>query len=154
MTLHLAFVVTQFFRRKPRIVPYFSKRLDARAETWAAFRAGFSVAAALESLDNIAVGAGAVPLSTFGFTDDAYGQPVVWHPPAEALQTVSGLIEQLRATEAKQPGVQSLILDLEMLAATLRKAIQSEASFCLIIRGGDDRYISPSEMDHRQGSFW
>jgi hypothetical protein len=152
--LHVAFVVVEFIKRKPRIIPYFNLHLNAKGETSAAFRAGFRVALNLEFLDQLCAEIGTVPLSRFGFSDDAYGQEVVWHLPAEALLTVSGLIERLASLDGQTPADPYLISDLEKLAAALRKAIEAGASFCLVLRDGADDYISPTEMDRRQGFFW
>ena len=76
---------------RPRIVPYFESHLNSCTETWAAFRGGFGLAADLEALDGLSSQMGSTRLSSLGFADDLYRQPVTWFNADVGLQCVTAL---------------------------------------------------------------
>ena len=100
-------------------------------------------------MDEHAVEAGVPPLSSFGFRDDRDGQKLTWHPVPDGLRTVEALIAATQNL-AEEAGLHD---DLLRLQRYLKRAEAKGVRFCLIVRVGMDKLISPVEMDNRQGHF-
>jgi hypothetical protein len=47
-----------------------------------------------------------------------------------------------------------LVQELDVLQNNLEQAKDKNVRFCLLIRSGLDKMISPMEMDDRKGFFW
>jgi hypothetical protein len=135
---------------KARIVPYFRQHLGD-IDT---FSGGAALARNCRRLDQLAGELHLTPLSAFGFNDDLLREQVVWHDPGLGLETVAGLLAKVREQPDAVADARAVAADLEKVAAALRQAREKGVSFCLILRAGMDRFISPMEMDARQGKFW
>jgi hypothetical protein len=132
-----------------RIVPYFESRIGAKGEC-DAFWHGAALATAFLELENLAATANVVPLSSFGFNDDACGEVLNWHHPDEGLKTIESLVKRLDSS-GRLVAVRD---DLMKLQAALQLARDKNVRFCLVIRSGHDRVITPMEMDRRVGKYW
>lgn len=148
-------------RNKLRVVPYFKDKgfreksnRKASAEAWDAFRAGSGIAADLSRLTDLAHELQVKPLADFGFADDLLRQETQWSDLTEGKRTVSALIARLKEDEAGAGVSAATLSDLQTLARALEKAGESQPSFCLLVRYGDDVFISGHEMEKRQGTFW
>jgi hypothetical protein len=134
-----------------RIVPYFEKRVATYPDTQpSAFSSGVCLASQCRQLDLWAQGVGARPLSDFGFRDDRDGQKLAWYDTSEGLHTVNALIQKVAGEKVHD----DLMNDLVRLRDYLQKAQAQGIRFCLIVRAGLDKWISPVEMDNRKGFFW
>ncbi|NBV24884.1 MAG: hypothetical protein EBS05_23565 [Proteobacteria bacterium] len=133
-----------------RIVPYFQQR-GGKGE---AFTTGLALSRNCEQLDKLAVELSLEPLSHFGFADDISSEAVQWHSASAGLYSVRGLLHYLQAESGLVSDAEHIIADLEKIEVALQGAEAREVRFCLILRQGFDRMISPVEMDRRQGSFW
>lgn len=150
------FFTTHFFEAVQqalicRIVPYFERTVADWPElNPSAFETGLHLARRCRWLDELAVREGVPPLSTYGFRDDRDGQRLVWHDAAEGVRTTGRLLSvvQQETTQGE------LLNDLERLHRYLLKAQAKEIRFCLVLRGGLDKIISPMEMENRKGRFW
>ena len=93
------------------------------------------------------------PLSTFGFGDDLYEQPVHWSPPSEGLRTVEALRAGLGGCPSAGPDIAR---DLDALASVLRIAVAQGVEFALLLRlgGGDAQSAGVFEARSRVGRFW
>jgi hypothetical protein len=129
-----------------RIVPYFERRLGAIED---AFETGIELCRECRRLDEVSFQSGVPIFSSFGFRDDRDGQKLVWHSPENALQTVEKLIASKLVLNSPL-----LLNDLKRLEYVLKDAEKQGIRFCLIVRGGLDKMISPVEMDNRKGFFW
>lgn len=129
-----------------RIVPYFERRLGAGED---AFATGIELCRQCRKLDELANQAGLPILSSFGFRDDQDGQKLRWHEASDGLRTVEKLIA---APEVSRSLV--LLNDCKKLEHVLQEAQKQKIRFCLIVRAGLDKFISPMEMDNRKGYFW
>lgn len=125
----------------PRVVPYFEKSLGEPAP----FAGGDALAKNAEHLDELAAAAGANPLSSFGFVDDFYGEPMKWHEPALAVATIKSILPQVSAAEA------ALRRDLDALSEFLGRAATRKTRFALVIRTAHS--VSDAEKQRRQGFF-
>ncbi|MDQ2644384.1 MAG: hypothetical protein M3020_11250 [Myxococcota bacterium] len=125
----------------PRVVPYFEKSLGEPEP----FSGGDALAKNSEHLDELAAAAGANPLSSFGFVDDFYGEPMKWHEPALAVATIKAITPQVSAAEA------ALRRDLEALSEFLGRAASRKTRFALVIR--TVHAVSDAEKQRRQGFF-
>jgi hypothetical protein len=135
---------------KARIVPYFRQYIgDIHT-----FSGGEALARNCRQLDQLANDLHLTTLSAFGFNDDQAGEQVAWHDPGQGLETVTGLLRKVREQPNALADAEAVAAELDNLAAALRKAQEKGVSFCLILRSGMDRFISPVEMDSRQGKFW
>ena len=128
-----------------RIVPYFQSPL--RLGTASPFSRGAALARHYNQLDQLAIQLRVPPISTYGFHDDAAGQRVQWHPSPAGLQTITAL----KPHAAHDP---QLLDDLTAIESALQEATRKNVPFCFILRSGTDAFISPVEMDRREGSFW
>ncbi|MBI3866267.1 MAG: hypothetical protein HY290_30680 [Planctomycetia bacterium] len=128
------------------IVPYFQKALGD-IDT---FAQGHAVARSCQALDALADQLGLTPLSAFGFNDDLAGETVVWHPPAQGLATVAGLVASLKTTESLSPDRDLLIKELSNIEHALQKATDANVPFCLLLRTAD--VTSAIEWERRQGT--
>jgi hypothetical protein len=135
---------------KARIVPYFRQHIGD-IDT---FSGGQALARNCRQLDQLAGELHLTPLSAFGFNDDQAGEQVVWHDPGQGLETVTGLLRKVREQPDAVADTEAVAAELDNVAAVLRKAQEKGVSFCFILRSGMDRFISPMEMDARQGKFW
>jgi len=131
-----------------RIVPYFESRVGFGKIQ--AFSGGVELAKHCRTLDALASQLGATPLSAFGFKDDRDGQKLNWHNPLDGIDTTARLKEHIRG---KQDAI-SIVQELDLLQNNLEQAREKNIKFCLLIRSGLDKMISPIEMDNRKGSFW
>jgi hypothetical protein len=131
-----------------RIVPYFESRVGFGKMH--AFSSGIEMAKQCRVLDILASKIGVSPLSAFGFKDDRDGQKLIWHNPADGINTIVRLKEQLQ----NNPEASLLIQELDLLQNNLELARDKNIKFCLLIRSGLDKFITPMEMDSRKGSFW
>lgn len=128
------------------IVPYFQKPLgDIHT-----FAQGHAVARSCQALDGLAAGLGLTPLSAFGFNDDLAGETVNWHPPAQGLATISGLLAALRDHPETIPRQDRLIKELTAIEHALQKAVACDVPFCLLLRTAD--VTSSLEWERRQGT--
>jgi len=125
----------------PRVVPYFEKSLGEPAP----FAGGAALAKNAEHLDELAAAAGANPLSTFGFADDFFAEPVKWHEPALAVATIKVISPQVSAEEPE------LRRDLEALSDFLGRAASKKTRFALVLRTA--HAVSDAEKQRRQGFF-
>lgn len=134
-----------------RIVPYFESRVASYPDTQEGpFTTGILLARNCRLLDERAAEAGVRRLSEFGFRDDRDWQRLIWHPASEGLRTVEALIAVTQDTD----GEKGLRDDLLRLQQYLQKAEAKGIRFCLIVRAGLDKMISPMEMEARIGCFW
>ncbi|MEO6184127.1 MAG: hypothetical protein ABIP76_13470 [Verrucomicrobiota bacterium] len=129
-----------------RIVPYFERRLGVSED---AFETGIELCRRCRMLDELATQAGVATLSSFGFRDDQDGQKLKWYDASDGLQTVEKLIRPIEVSSSL-----SLLSDLKKLEHVLQEAQKQKIQFCLIVRAGLDKSISPLEMDNRKGYFW
>jgi hypothetical protein len=143
----LAGVVDSF---RCRIVPYFRERVGD-IDT---FSGGRALAKNCRQLDQLAAEAGLPTLSAFGFNDDRFGETLAWHDPRLGLETILGLLRKVREQPEAVTESEAVVAELEKIATALRKAQQRGIAFCFILRAGMDHFISPQEMDLRQGKFW
>ena len=126
------------------VLPYFERKVGA-IDT---FCHGQALARSMLPLDDLADSLGVPPLSSFGWSDDLAGEPLIWHAPAAGLATVSALLRSLRdANPAPDP---HLISDLTRLSHALARAAEAEIRFCLLLRHGDS--TSGHEWDVREGT--
>ena len=137
---------------RPRIVPYFESRVITWTEAWAAFQRGYGLAADLEALDRLSSQTGSTSLSSLGFADDLYRQPVTWFNADVGLECITAL--RVRMAESRCGLCENTEGDLEALARVLDRAAESGTRFSLVIRLGTDNYIYPLEMDRRSGTFF
>jgi len=134
-----------------RIVPYFERTVAGWPELKpSAFETGLHLARRCRWLDELAVREGVPPLSAYGFRDDRDGQRLVWHDAAEGVRTTGRLISVVHQDTTQG----ELLNDLERLHRYLLLAQAKGIRFCLVVRGGLDKIISPVEMDSRKGRFW
>jgi hypothetical protein len=134
-----------------RIVPYFERTVAVWPDsTPSAFETGVHLARRCRWLDELAVREGVPPLSTYGFRDDRDGQRLVWHAAADGVRTAERLISVVQKGTTQG----DVLNDLERLHRYLLKAQAKGIRFCLVVRGGLDRMISPMEMENRKGRFW
>ena len=148
---HLITAVSINITDRPRVVPYFpQKYFDRKAseESWEAFRGGYSLAADLHRLDDLAKKSGITPLSSFGFADDLLNQAVQWSSADDGIRTVTSLIQEGSGLST------GTLADLAALAAALKKAAEHQKKFSLLVRFGKDDYISGVELSKRLGTFW
>jgi hypothetical protein len=131
-----------------RIVPYFESMVGFGKIH--AFKGGIELARQSRRLDDLACQIGVRPLSDFGFKDDQDGQELVWYNSSEGINTIIRLKEQL---QNNQKAI-SLVQELDVLQNNLEQAKDKNIRFCLLIRSGLDKMISPMEMDNRKGFFW
>jgi hypothetical protein len=131
-----------------RIVPYFESKIGIHKMN--AFDGGIKLARQCRMLDNLACQIGVRPLSDFGFRDDRDYQKLIWHDSSEGINTIVRLKEKLQ----NNPKAISLVQELDVLQNNLEQAEEKNIRFCLLIRSGLDKMISPIEMDRRKGSFW
>ncbi len=142
------------FRAKARIVPYFARELGPYpGESAVAFGRGHDLYRSSAALDRLAATLGVRPLSTFGFGDDLYEQPVHWSPPSEGLRTVEALRAGLGGCPSAGPDIAR---DLDALASVLRIAVAQGVGFALLLRlgGGDAQSAGVFEARSRVGRFW
>ena len=132
--------------RYVRIVPYFDRRVG-NIDT---YTAGFELARYCGKLDEIAAAGGQTVVSAFGFNDDLLGETLVWHSPADGLQTVGALLEAVAAQPDEFDDQISVVSDLERLANALRQANEQGICFCLLLLHGYG--TSGHEWDVRKGS--
>jgi len=128
---------------RPRVVPYFQRRLGAPGEPSIAFKHGFGVANQMAALDAAASERGVAQPSDFGFSDE----PRRWWDARDGLRTLDSIAGSV-------PDSDELGQDLAALRSALEKAAEKEIQFVLLVRLGADDFISPVEMDNRKGSFW
>lgn len=135
---------------KPRVVPYFERELERYGgSTSGVFWRGRALFANFALLERLAETAGVKPLSAYGFTDDYYLQPVVWHSTAEGCATVEALRHGLSAPNP------DLAADLDVLSATLRVAQEQGVRFCLVLRlDSSDSLQAVCTREERSGRFW
>jgi len=134
-----------------RIVPYFESHVATYPDNQPdAFDTGIFLVRHCRQLDDIAKNIGVKPLSDFGFKDDQDAQKLIWHESSEGIRTVEVLVAKM--SDGTTPS--DLMTDLVRLRDYLRKAQAKGIRFCLIIRAGLDKFISPVEMDNRKGRFW
>jgi hypothetical protein len=134
-----------------RIVPYFQSRIAVYPDNQPdAFSTGVHLARRCRQLDTCAQEMGVLPLSHFGFQDDQDWQTLTWHDPSDGLRTIDALINKM----ADGKDNDDLLTDLIRLRDNLRRAQAQNTWFCLIVRAGMDKFISPMEMDIRKGHFW
>jgi hypothetical protein len=131
-----------------RIVPYFESRVGFGKIH--AFKGGIELAKQWRMLDNLACEIGVKPLSDFGFKDDRDGRKLIWHNSSEGINTIICLKERLQNNQKIIP----LVQELDVLQNNLEQAKDKNVRFCLLIRSGLDKMISPMEMDDRKGFFW
>jgi hypothetical protein len=138
-----------------RIVPYFKEHVGLKGLD-AAFWSGEELARNCRQLDQLAEKHGVSALSSFGYCDDRSGERLTWHNTADGIETISSLEAHLSEIERDRTAREgSAILDeLKRMRNALAKAGDKNIPFCLILRNGLDRFISPMEMDQRKGSFW
>lgn len=138
---------------KPRIVPYLAREVEPYGgPTSVSFQRGRGIFLAMAPLEELAGRLGVTPLSAFGFADDYYEQPVVWHPASAGLRTVEALRGGL---PADLRSIGRLVGDLDALASVLRIALERDAGFSLVIRlYGRESIQAVMTMQARQGSFW
>lgn len=151
---HLVVAVRVSFGTRPRIVPYFQDKYfrsgssrQTSEESKAAFRGGYAIAAEMPLLEALAGELGVMPLSAFGFGDDALGQQPQWSALSDGIRTASALAGSDRVGAATRS-------ELQQLAAVLEKAAERQSKFALIVRHGPDDFISGVEMEKREGTFW
>lgn len=138
LSLHIA--------RETSIVPYFKTELGGIHT----FAQGHAVAQSCQALDAMALENGLSPLSAFGFNDDLAGEPLVWHPAANGLVTISGLLSVLRDRPQSLKRQEQLVRELTAIRDALQKASDREVPFCLLLRCGD--VTSSVEWERRQGT--
>jgi hypothetical protein len=151
--LALAALLTQPFRLKTRIVPYFVRRIEEYGGgSTRAFVRGRGLYRDIVALEDLAGTLGVTPLSAFGFADDYYGQAVHWHAASEGLRTAEALRQALNT---RLPGARDASDDLDALASVLRIAANRGVDFCLTVRiQRKDSLQVVSSMEVRHGSFW
>lgn len=147
--------IVPYFERKPRdprYVPDFTMPhpLFLSLPRADAFERGIDLAKQCKPLDLLATQIGVKPLSTFGFRDDRDWQRLIWHDPADGIETVVRLIDAVQQDER----LRGTLTDLGSLFRALETARRQGVRFCLLIRPGLDKLISPVEMDGRVGTFW
>lgn len=130
-----------------RVVPYFEREVGLGIVD-GPFSCGVHLARNCLLLDQVAVQTGILPISYFGYRDD--GRWVKWHDAQKAIDTVNALKGHPTVVAVGEP----LLKDLEVLLTALTKARDQHIRFCLIVRPGLDKFISPVEMDGRKGKFW
>lgn len=134
-----------------RIVPYFESSVFSYPESkQSAFNSGFQLSRYCRQLDDLAITASTPPLSSFGFRDDRDGQKLVWHNASNGVNTVEHLLVALQ----NQPALEPASEDLKKLLIHLKAAEAKNIRFCLQVRSGSDKMISPMEMEQRKGRFW
>jgi hypothetical protein len=151
--LGLVALLTEPFRLKARIVPYFARQIgEYGGKSSRAFVRGCGLYREIVALENLAGTLGVTPLSTFGFADDYYGQEVRWHAASEGVKTVEALRPALGG---RSPAELDAAQDLEALASVLRLAADDGVDFCLALRiRRKDSLQVVSSMERRQGRFW
>lgn len=103
-------------------------------------------------LDKIALEAGVMPLSTFGFADDwpHQKQVVTYHRPELGLETISKLREKLSDHPISGSDVDTLQEDLSKMEERLQQAHQNGTRFCFILHGDATNGM---ECEQRKGFF-
>ena len=151
--LALAALLTQPFRLKTRIVPYFVRQIEEHGGgSTRAFVRGRGLYRDIVALEDLAGTLGVTPLSAFGFADDYYGQTVHWHAASEGLRTAEALRQALNT---RLPGARDASDDLDALASVLRIAANRGVDFCLTVRiQRKDSLQVVSSMEVRHGRFW
>jgi len=143
--------LTSPLRIKPRIVPYFARKLgDYGGANSAAFKRGRALYLEIDVLEKFAAASNVTPLSAFGFADDYYEQQVQWHGADDGLRSVTALRRGLAAQTESE-----LAHDLAALEAALRIAAEQGVEFCLLLRRlkKDSRQaVEAGEL--RSGRFW
>ena len=141
------------FRPKPRIVPYFARRLgEYGGTTMTAFARGRGLYREMIALERLSGALAVQPLSAFGFADDHYEQVVQWHAASEGLRTVEALRQHLDGPLLTAPDV---VQDLAALASVLRVAAEQGVAFSLVLRlHAKDSMQAVCTREVRQGSFW
>jgi hypothetical protein len=146
------FRLTWPLRLRPRIVPCFSRQIEEYGgRTSAAFPRGRGLYREIVTLEALADTLGVTPLSTFGFTDDYYGQEVRWHPASEGVKTAGALRESL---DARLLADRDVTRDLEALGSVLAIAAGQGVDFALTLRLQKDSLQVVSSWEQRQGRFW
>jgi hypothetical protein len=148
--LALLLLVTAPLRIKPRIVPCLRRQLDEYGgASSVAFKRGHGLHREIDTLDALARRRDVTPLSAFGFADDCYGQPVVWHAAGEGVRTLAALRQGLSVSATPD-----VVADLEALASVLEIAASRGVEFCLMLRlqRGDLQVAATREL--REGRFW
>lgn len=164
-TLYLWYVVRtirHYARMQLRVVPYFERKhfrsddpsRPVAEESRRAFRAGAGIAADLQHLDDLAERMGVLPLSNFGFGDDAFNQPPQWSDITEGIRTLRALIAKTEEPEIARAFNSLTVSDLRTLSAALEEVQSTQQRFSLILRYGSDDFVSGVEMEKRIGSFW
>ena len=108
------------------------------------FLYGQELARRFQALEALAAAAGVSPLSHFGFPDPLRGEAVHWHPAAEGLQSVRGLLGALG------PDLEAARPDLVRLEAALSRAAEQGIEFSLLLLHGTT--TSGLEWERRGGS--
>jgi hypothetical protein len=143
----LSSVAGWFETRHVQIVPYFKDTVDGPFTLCN----GGALARNCLRLDALAEAKGCATLSSFGFADDLAGEVVTWHLPAQGLETMSLLLDEVRDWPEAVDEPAGVAQDLEMLKARLENAVQHDIAFSLLLRHGNT--ISGHEVDLRQGKF-
>lgn len=128
------------------VVPYFPSRVG-ELET---FGSGESVARHVAELDEVANSLGLMPLSSFGWNDDVYGEPLVWHESATGLKTVNALLAYLEAEEFAWADHAEIIADLKRIGHALERADARGIPFSLLLRHAT--MTNQAEWDARAGT--
>ncbi len=128
------------------VVPYFPRKVG-EIET---FGSGESVARHVAELDEVACELGLMPLSSFGWNDDAQGEPLVWHESATGLKTVNALLAFLEAEEFAWADHAGTIADLKRIAHALERADAQGIPFALLLRHSS--VTNHAEWDARAGT--
>jgi hypothetical protein len=144
------FILNILDRLTARIVPYFKERTQ-ESDT---FFKGQTIAKNCRKLDEIAMKINICPISEFGFNDDLDGEQVKWHDPKKGLETISGLLNQIRQNPTLVKEASSVISDLGRVEIALKNAASKSIPFCFLLREGSEYYdVSQAEKNRRKGSF-
>ena len=104
----------------------------------------------MQLLDQVAVEQDVTRLSDFGYNDDFCGEIVEWHEPANGLETVCVLLNEIESHPERVCGDSNLIDDLQKLAHALRRASDQGIRFSLLLRHGNS--TSALEWERRIGT--
>lgn len=101
-------------------------------------------------LDAIAGAAGVSTLSAFGLADDLAGEKLTWHAPEHGLLTISLLSEKIRENPDGVREAETILADLEKMAARLGEARKQGTRFCFVLHGN---IVNGQEIEMRKGRF-
>lgn len=101
-------------------------------------------------LDELCEQANVADFSSFGFTDELSGKNMLWHAPAEGLETIQFLMRRLRTNPAVLEETGEILSDLQKMSDRLQEAEVHGVRFCFLLHEGS---INAMEVEQRCGQF-